>query len=52
MNLYLNNLSKTKETVSQEYLFALAINLGHVHNVLGVMISDVVNLMGKFSFDH
>lgn len=51
MNLYLNNLNNTKETVSKEYLYTLAINLGQVHNVLGVMISDVVNLMGNFSFN-
>ena len=29
----------------------MAVNLAHVHNLLGLMISDVIKFMGKVPFD-
>lgn len=49
MNLYRNNLTPVDVSASKSYLFDLAVNLGQVHNLLGVMISDVVKCMGNMS---
>lgn len=51
MNLYHNSLTHADESLSKEYLYMLAVNLGQVHNLLGVMISDVVNFMGNISLN-
>ena len=29
----------------------MAVNLAHVHNLLGLMISDVIKFMGNLPFD-